>query len=181
MKIKIDNINLIRKIVWSYHKSTGMDWDDLFQEAVLAYLEMADNYDSSRGEFSTYIWHCISSKLKKVLQMEKEYQQPLEPLEAVKQVEYAYPSFLDSLTTDARDVVNIISKRMGYFAVKSPADAKVAIIDTMRKQGWSIEKSWRVFNELEVACLRLTGDSKGRQYQYRTNAQRAFVKKYKNK
>jgi DNA-directed RNA polymerase specialized sigma24 family protein len=64
MKTKyIENINLIRKLVWSFHRTTGLDWDDLFQEAALAYYEGEHNYDPMRGEKTTFMWCLIVSRL----------------------------------------------------------------------------------------------------------------------
>ena len=40
----MEDINLIRKIAWSFHHTTGHDWDDLFQEGALAYLECLAKY-----------------------------------------------------------------------------------------------------------------------------------------
>ena len=49
------HLNLIRKIAWSFHKTTGLDWDELFQEATLSYLKALKTYDKKRGAITTYV------------------------------------------------------------------------------------------------------------------------------
>ena len=87
------DINLIRKIAWSFHKSTGLDWDDLFQEAALAYLEALQSYDKRKGKLSTHAWHCIVSRLKNYWKKEREWQEPLLDIEEALPQETNYYSF----------------------------------------------------------------------------------------
>lgn len=62
------NLNLIRKIVWSYvRKNPGIEFDDLFSEACLACLEAQKMYKPEKGAESTFIWQVVSSKLKTIL------------------------------------------------------------------------------------------------------------------
>jgi len=65
-----ENVNLIRKIAWSFHTSSGLDWDDLFQEAVIAYLYAMKTYTPDQGKISTYVWNFISNTLKSYLERE---------------------------------------------------------------------------------------------------------------
>ena len=67
------HVNLIRKIAWSFHRSTGLEWDDLFQEAAVAYYESLESYDESRGKITTHAWNCISNRLKNYLKEQEEY------------------------------------------------------------------------------------------------------------
>ena len=36
-------INLLRKIAWSFHKTTGLEWDNLFSETIQAYYKAMEN------------------------------------------------------------------------------------------------------------------------------------------
>ena len=44
MKDEQMELNIVRKVVWSYARSTGLDFDELCSEAYLAYLEAAPFY-----------------------------------------------------------------------------------------------------------------------------------------
>ena len=41
--------NLIRKISWSFHYTTGVDYDELYAEASLAYCEAMNDWSPERG------------------------------------------------------------------------------------------------------------------------------------
>jgi len=60
----MQNINLIRKIAWSFHKTTGIDYKELFSEACLAYFEALQKFDSSQqSKDTTFAWIVIKSRL----------------------------------------------------------------------------------------------------------------------
>jgi hypothetical protein len=80
MLISKNHLNLIRKIAWSFYNTTGIDWQELFSEASLAYCEALKNYDPKKGRISTYLWNCIKSHLLNFIKEERKYQTPLDPL-----------------------------------------------------------------------------------------------------
>ena len=43
------HLNLIRDLAWSYQKSTGIEWEELFGEACLGYAKALASYDSDNG------------------------------------------------------------------------------------------------------------------------------------
>ncbi|KKM94686.1 hypothetical protein LCGC14_1195820 [marine sediment metagenome] len=57
-------INLIRQITWSFNRTTGIDWNELFGEACLAYCEALLSYKPEGGsKMSTWLFICIKNKL----------------------------------------------------------------------------------------------------------------------
>ena len=58
----INNMGLINKLVNEIEFST-LDKEDLIQQAVLFLLNKIDEYDSSKGALSTFIWFKIKNKL----------------------------------------------------------------------------------------------------------------------
>ena len=58
----INNIGLIKKLVNEIEFST-LDKEDLTQQAVLLLLDKINEYDSSKGALSTFIWFKIKNKL----------------------------------------------------------------------------------------------------------------------
>ena len=60
----MNDINLIRKIAWSFEATTNVDFDELFCEAALGYLEAIKKYDPTKGKLSAFIWRCMDNQLK---------------------------------------------------------------------------------------------------------------------
>ena len=58
----INNMGLINKLVNEIEFST-LDKEDLIQQEVLFLLDKIDEYDSSKGALSTFIWFKIKNKL----------------------------------------------------------------------------------------------------------------------
>jgi len=86
----MDNLNLVRKIAWNFHYKTHLNRNDLFQEAYLAYYKAMKTYDPSKGNISTYVYSCISSKLKNYAKLEKKYQEPLCSLDEILSLSNIY-------------------------------------------------------------------------------------------
>lgn len=57
-------LNLIRKITWSFHYTTGIEWDELFSEASLAYCQAINSYKGNKGsKESTWVYTCVKNQL----------------------------------------------------------------------------------------------------------------------
>lgn len=69
--------NLIYNRAWSFHRTTGIELEELIAEATLAYLIAKQNYDKNKGaSFITYAYKCINSAL-------IEYQRKLKKFEVI--------------------------------------------------------------------------------------------------
>ena len=145
------NINLIRKIAWSFHRTTGYDWDDLFQEASLAYCEALKTYDPKKSKLSTYMWWCISSHLKTFVKgqcKKTDFIDSIEDVYADKPV--ANTSFLDSLGREARDIADVILSSPAEFDALDPRKALKKVVNKLRGKHWSAQKITRGVNELKL-------------------------------
>lgn len=58
-----DHLNLLRKIAWSYNSTTGIEYDELFSEACLAYCQNIKKYDHTKGAVSTFLYRSVSNSL----------------------------------------------------------------------------------------------------------------------
>jgi DNA-directed RNA polymerase sigma subunit (sigma70/sigma32) len=67
----MENINLIRHISWSFHKTTGIDYQELFSEACLAYCEALQSFNPDKGKLNNYATTLIHNKLKTFIGREK--------------------------------------------------------------------------------------------------------------
>jgi hypothetical protein len=71
-KEEFENVNLVRKIAWSFHKSTGIDYKELFAEACLWYYEAVRTWSLERNtKLSTYAYSIIQKKLSDFAGIEK--------------------------------------------------------------------------------------------------------------
>ena len=150
----MDNLGLIRKIAWSFHKSTGLDWDDLFQEAALAYLECLQRYDPTRGKITTYMWQVITCRLLNYIKNEAKYSQPLSSMEdRIREVDtpVEFSSLLDHLSLEAREITRIILKEQERYIQNTPEEARKEIAKTLRRQGWSWKRIWCGIQDLKLA------------------------------
>lgn len=152
MNGKMNNINFIRKIAWSFHRSTGLDWDDLFQEAALAYYKALDTYDPSRGKITTYMWWVIISHLKNYLQEQSKWNGNILSVDEVdidKPVEHT-PMF-EKLTNDAQQIANVVLQSPRTFAHMQPVKAHQRIAQKMIQRGWRWGRVWRAMRDLKLA------------------------------
>ena len=68
-------MNMLRKLAWSFAGTTGLDFEDLFQEAALTWckIEKSDRYDCRKSAFNTYAYLCINNHLKTMATRDKKY------------------------------------------------------------------------------------------------------------
>lgn len=155
----MENINLIRKIAWSFHKTSQLDYDDLFQEAYLAYVYGMKTYDPTKGCYlSTHLWNHISNQLKTYIRKEKERTTILLPLEAARYHSKCDSTFFDGLTFDAQTISKIVlatgkilKMLPEYSQGKCPTKIRVRIEHILLRQGWSYQRINYAFRELRTA------------------------------
>ena len=148
----MENINLIRKIAWSFHNSTGEEWDDLFQEAALAYLEALKTYNPKKGKITTYMWWCITSHLKNYLKLKEKQTGHLQPEENLPDTKPAVPTNLENLTEDAQQIADMIVQNFVKYSTINPQQAGKEIAKQMfREKQWSWSKVRSGIQDLRLA------------------------------
>lgn len=65
-----DYQSMIKLIVNDY-RVPHMSFDDVFQEMSLVFLKCYDDYDESKGAFSTFLWHSMLHKIYKLSRPKK--------------------------------------------------------------------------------------------------------------
>lgn len=71
MIIRKEHINLLNKVVWAFYSPDGrLEFQELFQEAALAYCKAKRTWEPTRGKFTTYLWTCVENHL--LLFLERE-------------------------------------------------------------------------------------------------------------
>jgi len=139
----MENLNLIRKLAWSFYKTTHVDFDDLFQEAVLSYLESLKHYNPERGKLSTFLWWNVTSTLKNYVKKELEYSSPLKPLDGMNfPTNHSAPSIEEKLNADALLILNTLQENEMEYTSLHPKEAKKLLSENLVSQGIPLRKIW---------------------------------------
>lgn len=146
----MDNWNLIQKIGWAFHKTTGHSPEDLLQEAYLAYAENINKYDEKKGAKSTFLWYCISSHIKNYLRLEEKYSDGIVNIESIFFPVNNSFKIEESLSKDAILLLHTI---MECDAVRSnihKRNYKTVLKGVAEEYGWSDKRLIKIINELKT-------------------------------
>jgi RNA polymerase sigma factor (sigma-70 family) len=141
----MENEKLLKKLASSYSATTGVEFDDLFQEAYVAYLEAMKTFDPNKSKLSTYIWYCVSSHLKNYVKLEKPYLEmmSIETPEVLNKSGLSVSNFFDALSFEAQQIAKIMFERSGFYIFAKPKEREKKITQTLIRRGWD-EKKIRV-------------------------------------
>ena len=137
---------LIQKLANSFAMTTGLDREDLFQEAYLAYLEAMKTYDPTRGAPTTHIWHCVSNHLRNYIK--KQPQVNTIPLECYDQPVSSTP-FWEKLSKDAIKIADIVLDSPKTFLELGKTHSPAKIKEILMNEGWNKKKIQRSLSELQ--------------------------------
>jgi DNA-directed RNA polymerase specialized sigma subunit len=149
----MEHLNLIRKIAWSFHHSTGFDWNELFAEACWLYCKALKTYDPARGAVTTHVYQFITAELINFLKKEKEYKSPTIPIESMSRKDSAvmFTYFFESLSREAQKVAKVILENPEMFDCMSPDEAKRTVAKMLRDQGVQMKTIWCGIRDLKLA------------------------------
>ena len=158
----MDNIDLIRKIAWSFHYTTGMEWEDLFQEAALACCEAMNKYSPNKGRLSTYLWQCMTKRLQTYLQEQDHYKIhkdwrsnttgicSIEDVKVSTTVEMEL--WWESLSDEAYEIAKVvIASPKPYLELRNLNKSISRIKHVMKNNGWDWRKIRRGIADLRTA------------------------------
>lgn len=152
-----ENINLIRKIAWSFHTTTGVDWEELFSEACLAFVLSIRSYNPKQGSLSTHLQTCITNHL---IDFTRRYHDITPSSDLIdedvidyqtSEVDTSFFYNFNSLSEEAKYICDMILSSPEEFLEESKKLARRHIIDKLRKEGWSWPKIWKSFREIKAA------------------------------
>jgi len=163
-------LNIVRKVVWSYARSAGLDFDDfdeLCSEAYVAYLEAASSYNPEMGKKSTFIWTVVRNHINNLLKAKREVpvddeaidmiieeREELDP-EQVVLAEESWRELFESLSPDAKMIFFLLNSNEVYINTDKPREARGIIARELKARGWSENKIWATFREIKQT-LRMT-------------------------
>ena len=154
----MQDIGLIQKIAWSFHKTTGLPVDDLIGEASLAYVLNLPNYDPERGKISTYMYPRIRCHLIDYCkdQIQHKHDPLLDDLEdnraeadTVTASQEDRTLFKSALKNGSEEV-----KYLAWMIFQSPGEflgygGRGKVKDKLREHGWTWSQIWKAFGEIK--------------------------------
>lgn len=151
-KTKFENEGLLRKLSWAFHRSTGVDVDDLFQEASIAYLKSLETYDPKKGKLTTHAWWCISNHLKTFVKEEREHTFAICEFDEELEKEYVYSPFncFENLTEDAQQVAEVVLRSPTLYVTRTQEDVVSRLKNVMEQHGWPRSKTMNAINFLKL-------------------------------
>lgn len=114
---------LIQKMAWSFHRSSGIEYEELYSEACAAFARAYRKYDPERGAFSTLLHHSCKHQLlgyiadqkkQNIIPREKEAQETLTPESWA-----AFREALGNLKRDGREIYKIILNSPSEYFTRS--------------------------------------------------------------
>lgn len=134
------HINLVRSIAWSFHRTTGIEWKELFSQASLCYLEGMRFYSPEKGAETTWAYQWITSELINFCKKEKRFKNPTgiddwytSSPDEFKEVFATTPN----LKPDTKEIVAMVLQDPPRYAV-SPRKAIGLIRKDLREiKGWT--------------------------------------------
>lgn len=166
------NLKLAHSIANSFHATTGLELEDLYQEACLAQVEAVQSakFDESKSSLTTFIWMRMRNHLIDHCRQRGREPGPTvsldQPMDAgdtegdgeLPRYEPAYEvspydvvEFADDigeLSPDARAICEIVLSRPEEYATAGQKLARSRLKDELRDGGWSWPKLWSAMREL---------------------------------
>jgi len=170
----MDNINLIRRIAWSFYKTSkingagkSIEWGDLFGEACLAYLKAIQSYKPGDAKETTFAYQAMKNRLITFCNKELKYQFLLQKDKGVfnwadliaetPEYEFFERSFTSlprsdvfkAFSQDTRTIINLVLREPQKYAVP-PRTVLGKIRKRLQGKGWGesrINESIRVLKK----------------------------------
>lgn len=166
------DMNLIRSLAWSFHRTTGLSFDDLFGEAVYAFLFAKKKYDPKKGcKFSTFVYPIIKHCLLNFCNKEKQgclnvdarsYFSRIRPMHEITHPDETFAKITKTLSytpeyeffppvypDDVKLIIDIIMDSPKEFANVMPKMARGQVFRKLREQGYSHGKCWEMIKNMK--------------------------------
>jgi DNA-directed RNA polymerase specialized sigma subunit len=146
-------INLLRKIAWSFHKTSRLEWDELFSETIQAYYNAMEKYDPKKGAVSTFITVHITFHMLNYLKSTREKNAlSIDDTDLIYQPANNPSPFWEELTKDANEIAKVVLSSSQKFVCLELNQVEERIINIMSNQGWSVERIESALYDLKQAC-----------------------------
>jgi len=141
---------MIKKLAWSFHNSTGIDYKELYSEANLAYCEALLSYNPAKGtKQSTYVFSTIKNALITFVKNEKKHYTPTS-------IEDILLGYTEKPWEDLEQCFKGISKKVIDVVLEvdefngSSREMRGQVVETLRERGWSWPTIWDGMREVKA-------------------------------
>ena len=153
---KLNDEGLIRKLSWSFAKTTKEPFKDLLQEASMAYLKALQTYNPEKGAASTHVWNCVRRHLSNYtfdLNRNPDF------IKCVDMSEDWFTGtsdtmFFEKMTEDAFVVAKVVLSTPSDFVVRTKKEVEQLLKDIMEQEGWPRSKTMKAIQELQFVYSR---------------------------
>lgn len=149
---------LLHKWAHSYRRTTGIEEEELFSEACLAYVNAIKTFDPSKGvQMSTWISRCVKNKLNDFIA--EAYRKEVTLFEEEKMDTFSAPDefhrlfslddIYTQLSSNAKFICGMIVDKQVDLTEVPPKMARGIIQRELRDLGWFWSDIWETFKELK--------------------------------
>lgn len=158
-------LNLIRKRCWSWHRSTGIDYADLFDVGLEAAQKAERKWDPEKRAFSTFLWITLENTIKNYVQrrmLERELfsgdeleasQVPNHHGQLNPEISSDFKDRMAHLSQEASEVARVVLESpleiLGMVAPESPKAIRSRLKNFFLKRGWTEKKVTLAFQEIK--------------------------------
>lgn len=154
-----DYKNLIYKIAWTYHRKTGVDFEELVSEGNIAFCNAKKNFNPNKNiKFCTYLYCCLKNQMKDFVDKQNnhcdfnEIKFYLEDKNSQFQIKL-FENLSDSSKIIVKTIINPpeeIIKWAQNDKWPKKRDGKKHLSRYFREKGWKFQDIWNSFNEIQT-------------------------------
>lgn len=150
--------NFLRKLAWSYNKTSGVDFEELFSEATVGYTVALNTYKADKNvPLINWIALCVKSKLNNYLYHHKKvpctfFDEDMEDAIEAPDAFIAKEDWEDKLSKmspEARSICDMIIQCQAEYGSMNGRKARGKIRQVLRENNWTHKKIWSTFAELK--------------------------------
>lgn len=146
----MQDLNLIRKIAWSYARTTtGIEFDELFSIAAIGYSKALNTHDPEQSCFSTWTWINMTRQLNDFISSQKPDPEYNGINSVTPEQEVSFKENIQSLSQEAQQVCKMIFDSPAEYISHAPKLSRGKIKNELREKGWSWSQIWGTFKEIK--------------------------------
>ncbi len=160
MFIKKDHLKVVARIAWSFNKTTGIEFEELYAEGCLALCEAIPEYDPDKDcKLTTYIYAKVQNHL---INTTKRIGYGTEKFQALPAEETGWEygeddpviDFNDDLgkiistaDKDVQQAIQLVLQNPETYGRQKPKFARGQIRNDLRELGWTWERIWKTIRD----------------------------------
>ncbi len=142
------DLTIAKKIAWKFHRSTGVELEELFGEACLAYVKALSCYNPKRAALDTWVYACMKHQLIDFCRMQK-LSPPVKLPDNLAAPTIRDNLHIDQLGRDAQTIYQMLVDSPKDFYNLSPRVAKNEIRHRLRNLDWPWQRIINAFREIK--------------------------------